>query len=115
MCSVRPVGNWFSSSTPPISITRSSRLSRPVVSVSKMISRIRVSVAGCELVDDGLHLAPGDVETVAGIDDVVGAFTLFAVRHLTRKDHRKLFLGHSWALQRPLALQLGRTGHDDDA
>ncbi len=36
----RPIGKRLISSTPPISMTRSSNLSRPVVSVSNMISRM---------------------------------------------------------------------------
>ncbi|CUW84626.1 hypothetical protein AGR2A_Cc10305 [Agrobacterium genomosp. 2 str. CFBP 5494] len=96
---MRPVGKWLISSTPPISMIRSSFDSRPVVSVSKMISRMHLSTARLsgQLLQNVSYLIPGRFDTISGIDDKIGTSTFVRIGHLPGKDHFEFFFGHSWS------------------
>src|ERR1700732_1612007 len=92
-------------STQPISTRRSPRNgSRPVVSVSRMISRME---DGPEIDESGSslrHLSslvqnvpdsrPHRIKAVRGIHDKIRAFALFDVRQLARQDGAKPFDTH---------------------
>ncbi|CUX25466.1 hypothetical protein AGR7B_Cc270305 [Agrobacterium deltaense RV3] len=85
------------SSMPPISITRSSFDSRPVVSVSKMISRIHLSGARLsgQFLQNLSYLIPCRFDTISGIDDKIGTPALFGVGHLPGEDHFEFLFRHS--------------------
>ena len=112
---------------------RSSRASSPVVSVSKMISRIESLRPGnsahlskaaamrgdvsCpafrrQRVDDAAHLLPRRLHPAAGVDDEIGAAALFRVGHLLCQDRLEFFARSCPAAQHALALDIRRRGHD---
>src|SRR4051794_34791264 len=102
---------------PPISMMRSARLSRPVVSVSKMISRIpEISLGNprFQVGDDLKHSFPRRRDTVTGIDQIIGPPPFFGVRRLAGENHLEFFLGHVFARKHPLALNLWISADDDD-
>src|SRR6185437_11159663 len=102
--------------------------SRPVVSVSRTISRaITPSLAPfarprkalapvrtLQFRDDGAHLLARMIEALAGVDDEMGAGALLLVGHLTGEDAVELGFAHPFARQDPLALHIGRRGDHDD-
>src|SRR6266849_5291439 len=109
-------------STQPISTSRSSRSgSRPVVSVSRTISRISYNRTFDESGTSLRHLSSliqhvpdsraHGVETVRGIHHEIRTFALFGVRQLPRHDRVELFPGHVVAGKDSLALNF-RRGRD---
>src|SRR5713226_2238694 len=103
----------------PISTSRSPRSgSRPVVSVSRTISRISYNRTNDEsgsslrhlssliqnVPDSGTHR----VKAVRGIHHEIRTFALFGVGQLPRQDGVELFAGHVVARQDTLALNFRR-------
>ncbi len=134
----RPDGMRLTSSMQPISISRSPPFGlRPVVSVSRMISRMRVSdrpqdsrIARVKrrLPSGARRPSPGRprnsamtassaawlvVDVAARVHNEIGARALFRIRHLARQQLVELFRRHPGPLQQAGALHLGR-GADDD-
>src|SRR4029078_11216066 len=102
---------------PPISIMRSTRLSRPVVSVSKMISRIQEVPAGeppLQIRDDLGDPFSGRFDAMRGIDHIIGSCALFRIRRLARKNHIEFFHCHAWPRKYAFALYLWITANDHD-
>src|ERR1700722_270731 len=106
-------------STQPISTSRSPRSgSRPVVSVSRTISRIKFVPGSGESGSPLRHLSSllQDVpdscayrlKAIGGIHHEIGAGTLFGVGQLPRENGVELFAGHIVARQDPLALNFRR-------
>src|SRR5229473_8124272 len=106
-------------STQPISTSRSPRSgSRPVVSVSRTISRISYYRTNDESGSSSRHLSSlidnvpdsrtHGVEAVRSIHHEIRAFALFCVGQLPRQDGGELFPGHVVALQDSLALNFRR-------
>src|SRR5690606_12683723 len=96
--------------------TRSSFDSSPVVSVSKMISRIHISTARLsgQFLQNLFYLIPCRFDTISGIDDKVGTPALFHIGHLAGEDHFEFLLRHSRSGQNSLSLNLRRaTDHND--
>src|SRR6267154_5270748 len=102
-------------STQPISTSRSPRSgSRPVVSVSRTISRISCNRTYDESGSSLRHLSslienvPDSrthrVEAVRSINHEIRTFALFGVGQLPGQDRLELFPGHVVALQDSLAL-----------
>src|SRR6188472_1204267 len=96
--------------------------SRPVVSVSKTISRIarisdarrwRASSAG-KLVHQGRNRPLGFRRARAGVDQVVGPLALLGVGQLQREDLLEARGGHPRAREYPRALHFGRGGDHQD-
>src|SRR5215218_10028210 len=88
---------------------------RPVVSVSKTISRTqplssRSKVETSDYVTD-LRLRCG--QFAARIDDEIGSGAIEFVRHLPREDCFKLFRCHARPREHPLSLNIRRRGDDD--
>ena len=119
---------------PPISMMRSSRESRPVVSVSKMISRIdslplptiaaagrhrqgaavqRIGFSPARSARIAATASPRVIQPETSVDDVVGRGALVGVGHLACEDRFEPFGGHAGPGQYALALD-GRVGRDDD-
>src|SRR5690554_947890 len=129
-CRLRPVGNRFTSSTQPSSITRSSRGSSPVVSVSKTISRIELPYATLadqasiseppvnlrvdklrrvpQLPQDVSYVLPRCLYPSACINNEISALLLFSIRHLKRENVLELLLGHAGPRQDAFSLNLCR-------
>src|SRR5436305_8995672 len=109
-----PVGRWSTSSTPPISMMRwPSTGSRPVVSVSRTISRNRFVLwaARAQGGHDLLHLREGMVQPLVGLNHEMRLCTLFCIRHLTGQDVVELVLGHARTTKHTRALNVCRSGH----
>src|SRR3977135_4256874 len=92
-------------STQPISTSRSPRNgSRPVVSVSRMISRMNVEPGNSEsgtsprhfnsLVKNVPDSCAHRIEAVRGIHHEIRALAFFGVGQLSRQDGVELFAGH---------------------
>src|SRR6266403_5345357 len=104
----------------PISTRRSPRKgSRPVVSVSRTISRMNLpepvisesgppprhlNNLGQNVLDPRAH----GVETVGGIHHEIRTLALFGIGHLPRQDGIELFARHVVAGKNPFALNFGR-------
>src|SRR6187402_2459875 len=94
---------------------RSVRLSRPVVSVSKMISRtsaLLVRLARSEGGDDRRDLYSGRTDTVAGIDHKIRPCPFVRIRQLARKNQIEFLLRHARPRKHPLPLNLWITADD---
>src|SRR5580692_7709269 len=111
-------------STQPISTSRSPRSgSRPVVSVSRTISRMGWQTERDESGSTPRHLnslvqnVPDSrahrIKAVRRIHYEIRAFALFGVGQLPRQDGVKLFAGHVVARQDSLALNFRGAGDDD--
>src|SRR5690349_12472437 len=89
---------------------------RPVVSVSKTISRMAgLCVPGlAETSNDAANRVASLLHRAAGVDDEVGPGALLRIRHLLREDSRELLLAHSGAGENPGALNLGGCGNHGD-
>src|SRR6201746_747230 len=109
-------------STQPISTSRSPRKgSSPVVSVSRMISRMRLKTGKSEsgspsrhfnsLVENVPNSCAHGVETVGGIHHEIGTPAFLRVRQLPSEDGVELFARHVVARQDALALDF-RRGRD---
>src|SRR5690606_18720253 len=97
---------WLNSSTPPISTRRwPSEGSKPVVSVSRTISRIG-SVSG-QFCDQVEHGGAGLIKTQR-LDHMGGAGAFLGIRHLLGQDRLEMRLGHAGAGKDAGALDLGR-------
>lgn len=59
--------------------------------------------------DDGTGLA----QARAGVDDKIGATTLFTIRHLGFEDGRELFRRHALPRQHAAQLDMRRGGNND--
>src|SRR4051794_37755143 len=113
-------------STQPISTRRSPRNgSRPVVSVSRIISRMVCSrepngesgspprhfnSLGENVADSGAH----GINAMRCIHHEIRAFAFFGVWQLPLQDGIEFFLGHVVAGENALALNFRRRGHYDD-
>src|SRR5688572_11717144 len=100
----------------PISTMRSPPAGdRPVVSVSKTISRMAPlnTRFEAETSEDRIDLATGLLEAARRIDHIIGPLPLLAVGHLAGEDMVEFLFGHSRSGQHSLALQLGSGRYDD--
>src|SRR5262245_1879626 len=106
----------LNSSMQPSSTRRSPRIgSRPVVSVSRTISRMVWWLESGEsgppsghfsnLGQDVLDLRADGIKPVRGIHDEIRALALLHIGHLTRNNGIELFGIHGATRQHPLALQ----------
>src|SRR5580693_3362790 len=102
---------WLSNSKQAISMMRCPSLgSRPVVSVSRTISRIRLPPclrAAAKLFRDPTHFRESVVQTLVRLNHEIGFCTLFGVRDLAGMDGLELFHRHARTLQYTHALHLG--------
>src|SRR5215475_6636714 len=107
----------LNSSMQPTSTRRSPRIgSRPVVSVSRTISRMDWWLESGEsgppfrhfnnLGQDVLDLRADRIKPVRGIHDEIRALALLRIGHLPRNNGIELFGIHGAARQHPLALQI---------
>src|SRR4029079_8701594 len=128
----RPEGMRLTSSMQPISISRSPPFGlRPVVSVSRMISRmhfdaairekpsspvarISLRVAPSQRGDYGIERGPARLDIGARVYIEVAAPALLGVRQLPGEQFVELVFGQPLPLQQPVALHL-RIGANDDA
>src|SRR5215813_5351195 len=105
----------LNSSTQPTSTSRSPRRgSRPVVSVSRTISRISRQEQKLESSPPPRHFSslrqnvpdtlPHGIESMGGIHDEIGALAFFGIGRLPRQDRLKFLAGHIVAGQNPLPL-----------
>src|SRR5579872_5953850 len=119
-------------STQPISTSRSPRKgSRPVVSVSRTISRMEVrEPTRKDERDEGESGSPGrqfsslnqnvansradGIKTVRGIHHEMRPLSLLGVGHLPRQNAGELFLGHIGPRQNALALDFRRRRDHDN-
>src|SRR6516162_6847760 len=113
------------SSIQPTSTSRSPRKgSRPVVSVSRTISRISLEtkISGesdppprhfNNLIQNVADTRPHGIKTMRSIHHEIGPLALLGIRQLPRKNSVELFAGHVFARQNSLALDF-RRGRDDD-
>src|SRR3546814_20705622 len=89
----------------------------PVVSVSKIISRIEGliwTLSGAETRGDGTNLAMRLAFRAAGFDDEIGARALHPIGQLKRADRLEPGVRHPRPAQHPLALDPQRRGDDGD-
>src|SRR6202021_4170042 len=111
-------------STQPISTSRSPRNgSRPVVSVSRTISRMSTHRRGGESGSALRHLnnlgqnvpdsAAHGVKTVRGIPHEIGALAFFGVRQLSHHDGLESLSGHGAPGEDALALDFRRRRYHD--
>src|SRR3990172_6621487 len=107
---------WLTSSSMPTSTTRwPAPGSRPVVSVSRTISRMARLLPARRAeyaVDDAADLFKGILETAAGVDDEIGPPALLRIGNLAGHDGGKFGGCHPRTFEGPGLLQrLGRRDH----
>src|SRR4051812_27700284 len=108
----------LSSSTQPTSTIRSPLFgSRPVVSVSRTISRMDALFPirwRRDNLQDITHLRTGVIETLRGIHHEIGTAAFFCVRYLLGDDGLELLFRHSGPRQSALTLHPGRRRYHHD-
>src|SRR5689334_23617943 len=92
--------------------------SKPVVSVSRTISRMIGIFLGAaalaKLGQNHLHLLESVLEALVRHNHEMGFCTLFFVRHLARMKMVELFFRHPRPCQDPLALNMGGSADHHD-
>src|SRR3546814_16696466 len=115
---VTPVSRRSICSTPPISTSRSPLLgSKPVVSVSKIISRIEAliwTLSGVETRGDEANLTARLAFGAARFDDEIGTRPLDAIGNLQAADHLQLRRGHAGAAHHAPSLHPSGRRNDRD-